>query len=117
MLKNYRQEDINRLYQLEKKARHILGVSETENMENIKRAWHRLSLEFHPDKNQGSRQSHYKFIVINCAYMFLSEGKCGRELDSYAPVNDNFKGEFSDVDTSTLENYLDWWQNNFSDPV
>ena len=76
------QADLRLLQRRERKARQILGVSDSDGAERIKRAWRKLSLEHHPDNNASSLESHRRFILVNCAYMFLTEGKGCEELDA-----------------------------------
>ena len=76
------QDEVRLLQQREEKARRILGVSDSNGAEKIKLAWRKLSIEHHPDNNGGSLESHRKFILVNCAYAFLTEGKGCEELDT-----------------------------------
>jgi len=46
----------------------ILGVSETASFKEIKQAYRKLSLQYHPDKNDNDGQ---KFKEVNEAYQFL----------------------------------------------
>lgn len=54
----------------------ILGVSRTETAEGIKRAYRKLAVKFHPDKNPGDPDAEDRFKEIGEAYEVLSdEGK------------------------------------------
>jgi hypothetical protein len=46
----------------------ILGVDSTVSEENLKRAYHRLSLKWHPDKNPGCSECAEKYLQIQEAY-------------------------------------------------
>ncbi|WP_194974203.1 J domain-containing protein [Aquiflexum lacus] len=50
----------------------ILGLNENASQEEIKRAYRKLALQWHPDKNL-SPEAHEKFIEINEAYLVLSD--------------------------------------------
>ncbi|TFV93174.1 J domain-containing protein [Algoriphagus kandeliae] len=50
----------------------ILGVNQNATQEEIKKAYRKLVLEWHPDKNP-SPEAHDKFIEINEAYLVLSD--------------------------------------------
>ncbi len=50
----------------------ILGVSSTSSEQEIKSAYKRLALKYHPDKNPGDLQAEEKFKEINNAYQVLS---------------------------------------------
>ena len=105
------QADLRLLQRRERKARQILGVSDSDGIERIKHAWRKLSLEHHPDNNAGSLESHRRFILVNCAYMFLTEGKGCEELDAeHLPDKELTDGKFR------LDNpwgYFAWWQEKY----
>ena len=105
------QAEISLLQQREKKARDVLGVSDSDGPEEIRRAWRKLSLRHHPDNNAGSEESHRRFILINCAYMYLTEGKGCKELDAERLAD----GELTDG-KYRLDNpwgYFAWWREKY----
>lgn len=58
----------------------ILGITSDADIEMIKRAFRRLALTYHPDKNK-SPNSHDKFIEINEAYLILSDVEAKTRYD------------------------------------
>lgn len=54
---------------------------------DIKKQYHRLSLKFHPDKNNNSIDANRKFREINEAYRFLTENECN-DNESYRNYDD-----------------------------
>ncbi|XP_033726545.1 uncharacterized protein LOC117316145 isoform X2 [Pecten maximus] len=56
-----------------KRCREILGVSEGANEDEIKKAYKKLALRYHPDKND-SKDAKEKFQEISYAYKYLTEG-------------------------------------------
>ncbi len=60
----------------------ILGVSEGASQEEIKHAFRRLAMEYHPDRNLGNEEwAEKKFKEINEAYAVLGDGSRRREYD------------------------------------
>ena len=57
-----------------------LGVGFNADRRAIKRAYRKLALEFHPDKNK-SPGSHDKFIEINEAYLILYDDEARKRYD------------------------------------
>jgi curved DNA-binding protein len=51
----------------------ILGVERNANKEEIKRAYRKLALKTHPDRNPGDSKAEEKFKEINEAYQVLSD--------------------------------------------
>jgi len=51
----------------------ILGVERTANKEDIKRAYRKLALKTHPDRNPGNAKAEEQFKEINEAYQVLSD--------------------------------------------
>ncbi|XP_069105692.1 uncharacterized protein [Argopecten irradians] len=56
-----------------KRCREILGVSEGASEDEIKKAYKKLALRYHPDKND-STDAKEKFQEISYAYKYLTEG-------------------------------------------
>ena len=53
-------------------AQRILGVNHNSTKEEIKKAYKKLAMQWHPDKNQGSEEAEQKFKQISEAYQLLS---------------------------------------------
>ncbi len=53
----------------------ILGVSRSASQEEIKRAYKKLAIKYHPDKNKGDKDAENKFKEINHAYDILSDSE------------------------------------------
>ncbi len=51
----------------------ILGVSRTASEAEIKRAYRRLAMKYHPDRNPGDREAEARFKEINEAYEVLRD--------------------------------------------
>lgn len=61
----------------------ILGVSKTASEEEVKKAYRKLALKYHPDRNPGNKEAEEKFKSINEAYAVLSDSKKRKEYDTY----------------------------------
>lgn len=51
----------------------ILGLQKTATHDDIKKAYRKLALRFHPDKNQGNEEATEKFKEINHAHRVLTD--------------------------------------------
>jgi len=58
-----------------------LGVSHDAGIDEIKRAYHRLSMQYHPDHNPGDKEAEEKFKEIGEAYAVL---RCGHQHSASA---------------------------------
>ena len=110
------QSEIALLQDRDRKSRAILGVSESANMAEIRRAFRRGILAHHPDMNHGDGNASYRFHLLCCAYKFLTESQACfvlDELDKPTPVRTDGKYR--------LDNpwgYWCWWREKyFGEPV
>ncbi len=61
----------------------ILEVSKTASGDEIKKAFHRLALKYHPDRNPGNKDAESKFKEINEAYEVLKDEQKRAAYDRY----------------------------------
>ncbi len=61
----------------------VLGVSRDASPEDVKKAFRRLALEFHPDRNSGDTGAEERFKEINEAYSVLSDPDKRAQYDRF----------------------------------
>lgn len=68
----------------------LLGVNKDASEQEIKKAYRKLAMKYHPDKNQGNKEAEEKFKEINAAYEVLSDKDKRAKYDRFGP--DAFSG-------------------------
>ncbi|WP_066283163.1 MULTISPECIES: molecular chaperone DnaJ [Arsenophonus] len=61
----------------------VLGVIKTANEKEIKKAYKRLAMKYHPDRNQGDKRAESKFKEIKEAYEILTDEQKRAAYDQY----------------------------------
>lgn len=61
----------------------LLGVERTASADVIKKAYRKLAMQYHPDRNPGDAQAEAKFKEINAAYEVLSDESKRSIYDRY----------------------------------
>ncbi|CUS83463.1 molecular chaperone DnaJ [Candidatus Kryptobacter tengchongensis] len=70
----------------------ILGVSENATIDEIKQAYKKLAMKYHPDRNPGDKQAEEKFKEINEAYSVLSDPEKRKQYDQLRKFGAKFEG-------------------------
>jgi molecular chaperone DnaJ len=86
----------------------VLGVNRNATENEIKKAYRKLALQYHPDRNQGDKKSEEKFREISEAYSVLSDPQKRAQYDQYGRVldeNQRFR-ESDDFGFSVFEEFF-----------
>ena len=60
-----------------------LGVAKSASQEDIKKAYRKLAMKFHPDKNAGNKEAENKFKEVKEAYEILSNEQKREAYDRF----------------------------------
>jgi len=80
----------------------ILGVSRNATKVEIKKAYRKLAMKYHPDKNPGDKEAEEKFKLINEAYQVLSDDEKRAIYDRYGKEGLEGRGYKTDFDFSDI---------------
>ena len=61
----------------------ILGIPRSAKEKEIKKAFKKMSIKYHPDKNKGDEDAMKKYQDITAAYDALSDAERRRKYDQY----------------------------------
>ena len=87
----------------------VLGITKSASKEEIKKAYRKLALKYHPDKNKGDKGAEEKFKEASEAYHVLSDDKRKNNYDQFGHAafqgggaqggfgNFDFSSSFSDI--------------------
>jgi molecular chaperone DnaJ len=70
----------------------ILEVDRSASADDIKKAYRKQAMKYHPDKNPGNAQSEEKFKECAEAFDVLSDPQKKQQYDTYGTVGDNHGG-------------------------
>jgi molecular chaperone DnaJ len=92
---------------------HVLGVPRTASADEIKKAYRKLALKYHPDQNPGNKVAEDKFKEINAAYSVLGDEQKRAQYDRYgsadAYASSSSRGQSASTGTYTNDPFWDWF--------
>lgn len=74
----------------EKDYYEVLGVDRSASEDEIKKAYRKLAVKFHPDKNPGDQEAEEKFKEVSAAFEVLKDSDKRRKYDQFG--HDAFRG-------------------------
>ena len=74
----------------------LLGVDKNASPEAIKKAYRKLALKYHPDRNKDNKEAEEKFKEISEAYAVLSDKEKKQQYDTYGSAG--FQQRYSQED-------------------
>jgi len=74
----------------------LLGVGRSATADEIKKAYRKLAIKYHPDKNKGDTTAEEKFKQINEAYAVLSDAEKRQAYDMHGHTG--FRQQYSQED-------------------
>ncbi|HNQ17792.1 MAG TPA: DnaJ C-terminal domain-containing protein [Smithellaceae bacterium] len=75
----------------------ILGVDKKASVDEIKKAYRKLAVKWHPDKNPNNKAAEEKFKKISEAYAVLSDSQKRQQYDTFGSA-DQFRQQYSQED-------------------
>lgn len=78
----------------------LLGLERTANQGQIKHAYRKLAMKYHPDKNPGNEEAAEKFKELSTAYAVLSDPNKKRQYDLHG--EDGSVAELSTINVEDL---------------
>lgn len=61
----------------------VLGIEKGASEDEIKKAFRKMALKYHPDRNQGDKEAEEKFKEVNEAYSVLSDPELKKKYDMF----------------------------------
>jgi len=105
-------ERITRDLGVRKAACRILEVEEDASKEQLKKAYRRAAMKYHPDHNQDDPEANQKFTLIRCAYELLANDKtCDKLLEEINSWPGTTEDEKYNLD-NPWGHFL-WWREKF----
>jgi curved DNA-binding protein len=91
-----------------------LGVARGASEEEVKKAYRKLALQYHPDRNKGDKKAEEKFKEISEAYAVLSDKEKRAQFDQFGAAG--FRQRYSQEDIFRGADFGDAFSGTGIDP-
>ena len=94
---------------MEKNLYDVLGVNKTSSAEDIKKAYRKMAMEYHPDRNPDNTEAEAKFKEAASAYDVLSNPEKKSHYDRFGTVSGPggmYNGGFGGMDMNDIFNHF-----------
>src|ERR1700761_1470473 len=94
-----------------------LGVAKGASGEDIKRAYRKLAMQFHPDRNPGDAAAEQKFKDVSHAYDILKDDQKRAAYDRFGHVAEHLVENIREIGAEALlaANFSDIFDQMFGD--
>jgi molecular chaperone DnaJ len=82
----------------------VLGISKSASADEIKKAYRKVAMQYHPDRNAGDKSAEEKFKEAAEAYEVLSDADKKSQYDRFghAGLKNNGRGGFGNMNTEDI---------------
>lgn len=84
----------------------ILGVEKNATAEDLKKAYRKLALEYHPDRNPGDKEAEEKFKEIAEAYTVLSDPEKRERYDRFGNAEESGFQDFGNMSMADIQEMM-----------
>ena len=93
----------------------ILSVSKTASGEEIKKAYRKVAMQHHPDRNPGNKDAEEKFKEAAEAYEVLSDADKRARYDRFGHAGVSNQGGFQSAENMTMDDIFSQFGDVFGD--
>lgn len=95
----------------------VLGVAKSASADEIKKAYRRVAMQFHPDRNPGDKAAEEKFKEAAEAYEVLSDQEKKAQYDRFGHAGLNNRGGFGGGQGMNMEDIFSNFGDIFGDDI
>ncbi|MFN5055292.1 MAG: molecular chaperone DnaJ [Bacteroidota bacterium] len=95
----------------------VLGVAKSASADEIKKAYRKVAMQFHPDRNPGDKAAEEKFKEAAEAYEVLSDQEKKAQYDRFGHAGLNNRGGFGGGEGMNMEDIFSNFGDIFGDDI